>query len=211
MCVSRSATGESWQEIMLSCLGGQKCETDPAVPTPDQEGGCGSDFAYFYFVSFIFFSSFLVRQETLNYSNDIFYNVAAVLYILSTLLIFPPSSTFRPHINKCHGFSLLDCLSSVQMLNLFVAVIMDNFEYLTRDSSILGPHHLDEFVRIWGEYDRAAWSVTLFMLHLHLTKSAAVHIQMLQFSVLNYVFYCHAVKYKLTKSSPLYTYTDGWK
>ncbi|XP_034736761.1 voltage-dependent R-type calcium channel subunit alpha-1E isoform X6 [Etheostoma cragini] len=105
MLLFRSATGESWQEIMLSCLGGQKCEMDtslpPAVPTSDQEGGCGSDFAYFYFVSFIFFSSFL-------------------------------------------------------MLNLFVAVIMDNFEYLTRDSSILGPHHLDEFVRIWGEYDRAA-------------------------------------------------------
>lgn len=37
---------------------------------------------------------------------------------------------------------------------------MDNFEYLTRDSSILGPHHLDEFVRIWAEYDRAAWYVT---------------------------------------------------
>lgn len=45
----------------------------------------------------------------------------------------------------------------VQMLNLFVAVIMDNFEYLTRDSSILGPHHLDEYVRIWAEYDPAAW------------------------------------------------------
>lgn len=45
------------------------------------------------------------------------------------------------------------------MLNLFVAVIMDNFEYLTRDSSILGPHHLDEFVRVWAEYDRAAWCV----------------------------------------------------
>ncbi|KAK0141777.1 putative voltage-dependent R-type calcium channel subunit alpha-1E [Merluccius polli] len=105
MLLFRSATGESWQEIMLSCLGGQNCETDhslpPALLTSDQEGGCGTDFAYFYFVSFIFFSSFL-------------------------------------------------------MLNLFVAVIMDNFEYLTRDSSILGPHHLDEFVRIWGEYDRAA-------------------------------------------------------
>uniref|UniRef100_A0A8C7K077 Voltage-dependent calcium channel type A subunit alpha-1 n=1 Tax=Oncorhynchus kisutch TaxID=8019 RepID=A0A8C7K077_ONCKI len=87
MLLFRSATGESWQEIMLSCLGGQEC--------------CGTDFAYCYFVSFIFFSSFL-------------------------------------------------------MLNLFVAVIMDNFEYLTRDSSILGPHHLDEFVRVWGEYDRAA-------------------------------------------------------
>ncbi|XP_021572822.1 voltage-dependent N-type calcium channel subunit alpha-1B-like, partial [Carlito syrichta] len=43
-----------------------------------------------------------------------------------------------------------------RMLNLFVAVIMDNFEYLTRDSSILGPHHLDEFIRVWAEYDPAA-------------------------------------------------------
>ncbi|XP_061540658.1 voltage-dependent R-type calcium channel subunit alpha-1E [Phycodurus eques] len=105
MLLFRSATGESWQEIMLSCLGGQQCEADPSNSSPvlntEQEAICGSDFAYFYFVSFIFFSSFL-------------------------------------------------------MLNLFVAVIMDNFEYLTRDSSILGPHHLDEFVRIWGEYDRAA-------------------------------------------------------
>lgn len=41
----------------------------------------------------------------------------------------------------------------LQMLNLFVAVIMDNFDYLTRDSSILGAHHLDEFVRAWGDYD----------------------------------------------------------
>uniref|UniRef100_A0A182W0Z1 Voltage-dependent calcium channel type A subunit alpha-1 n=1 Tax=Anopheles minimus TaxID=112268 RepID=A0A182W0Z1_9DIPT len=44
----------------------------------------------------------------------------------------------------------------MQMLNLFVAVIMDNFDYLTRDSSILGAHHLDEFVRIWAEYDPSA-------------------------------------------------------
>lgn len=48
-------------------------------------------------------------------------------------------------------------LPVLQMLNLFVAVIMDNFEYLTRDSSILGPHHLDEFIRVWAEYDPAAW------------------------------------------------------
>ncbi|TRY59910.1 hypothetical protein DNTS_010052, partial [Danionella cerebrum] len=110
MLLFRSATGESWQEIMLSCLGGKECEADPSISapltSPDHESGCGTDFAYFYFVSFIFFSSFL-------------------------------------------------------MLNLFVAVIMDNFEYLTRDSSILGPHHLDEFVRIWGEYDRAAWSLLM--------------------------------------------------
>lgn len=59
------------------------------------------------------------------------------------------------HLSVCHTTKLL--MSLIQMLNLFVAVIMDNFEYLTRDSSILGPHHLDEFVRIWGEYDRLAW------------------------------------------------------
>ena len=41
----------------------------------------------------------------------------------------------------------------IQIINLFVAVIMDNFDYLTRDWSILGPHHLDEFIRLWSEYD----------------------------------------------------------
>ncbi|KAK1333972.1 hypothetical protein QTO34_004970 [Cnephaeus nilssonii] len=91
----RSATGEAWHEIMLSCLSNQECDKQANASE------CGSDFAYFYFVSFIFLCSFL-------------------------------------------------------MLNLFVAVIMDNFEYLTRDSSILGPHHLDEFIRVWAEYDPAA-------------------------------------------------------
>uniref|UniRef100_F6TVG9 Voltage-dependent N-type calcium channel subunit alpha n=1 Tax=Ornithorhynchus anatinus TaxID=9258 RepID=F6TVG9_ORNAN len=96
MLLFRSATGEAWHEIMLSCLSNREC--DPASHLKNE---CGSDFAYFYFVSFIFLCSFL-------------------------------------------------------MLNLFVAVIMDNFEYLTRDSSILGPHHLDEFIRVWAEYDPAA-------------------------------------------------------
>ena len=51
-----------------------------------------------------------------------------------------------------------------QMLNLFVAVIMDNFEYLTRDESILGPHHLDEFVRVWSEFDPGArWVQTTWL------------------------------------------------
>ena len=42
------------------------------------------------------------------------------------------------------------------MLNLFIAVIMDNFDYLTRDSSILGPHHLEEYLQIWSNYDPSA-------------------------------------------------------
>uniref|UniRef100_A0A8D0BRB2 Voltage-dependent N-type calcium channel subunit alpha n=1 Tax=Salvator merianae TaxID=96440 RepID=A0A8D0BRB2_SALMN len=97
MLLFRSATGEAWHEIMLSCLSNQDCDEHSNLSKKE----CGSDFAYFYFVSFIFLCSFL-------------------------------------------------------MLNLFVAVIMDNFEYLTRDSSILGPHHLDEFIRVWAEYDPAA-------------------------------------------------------
>ncbi|CAG5041777.1 unnamed protein product [Parnassius apollo] len=95
MLLFRCATGESWPNIMLDCLKPAKCDEKAGKP-PQEE--CGSTLAYAYFVSFIFFCSFL-------------------------------------------------------MLNLFVAVIMDNFDYLTRDSSILGAHHLDEFVRIWAEYD----------------------------------------------------------
>ncbi|XP_056643346.1 voltage-dependent calcium channel type A subunit alpha-1 isoform X14 [Diorhabda sublineata] len=94
MLLFRCATGENWPSIMLSCIKGRKCDSNSGKSGEQ----CGHNIAYAYFVSFIFFCSFL-------------------------------------------------------MLNLFVAVIMDNFDYLTRDPSILGAHHLDEFVRIWAEYD----------------------------------------------------------
>jgi len=55
-----------------------------------------------------------------------------------------------------HPRRIQSIINGLQMLNLFVAVIMDNFEYLTRDSSILGPHHLDEYIRVWSEYDPSA-------------------------------------------------------
>ncbi|XP_070165290.1 voltage-dependent calcium channel type A subunit alpha-1 isoform X13 [Polyergus mexicanus] len=97
MLLFRCATGEAWPNIMLDCIKGRPCDAK-ANKTAEESEDCGSNIAYAYFVSFIFFCSFL-------------------------------------------------------MLNLFVAVIMDNFDYLTRDSSILGAHHLDEFVRIWAEYD----------------------------------------------------------
>ena len=44
-------------------------------------------------------------------------------------------------------------LCSFIMLNIVVAVIMDSFDYLTRDTSILGSHHLGEFITVWCEYD----------------------------------------------------------
>ncbi|XP_032677442.1 muscle calcium channel subunit alpha-1 isoform X4 [Odontomachus brunneus] len=95
----RSATGESWQEIMMDCSAAPtKVKCDPNSDEFDNPNGCGSDIAFPYFISF---------------------------YVLCSFLI----------------------------INLFVAVIMDNFDYLTRDWSILGPHHLDEFIRLWSEYD----------------------------------------------------------
>ena len=50
-------------------------------------------------------------------------------------------------------FILFIFLCSFLMLNLFVAVIMDNFAFLCQDESILGSHHLDDFVQAWSEYD----------------------------------------------------------
>ncbi|XP_051526097.1 voltage-dependent L-type calcium channel subunit alpha-1D [Myxocyprinus asiaticus] len=72
-------------------------------------------------------------------------------------------SDYNPGEEKTCGstFSILYFISFYMLcafliINLFVAVIMDNFDYLTRDWSILGPHHLDEFKRIWSEYDPEA-------------------------------------------------------
>uniref|UniRef100_A0A4W6F8G8 Voltage-dependent L-type calcium channel subunit alpha n=1 Tax=Lates calcarifer TaxID=8187 RepID=A0A4W6F8G8_LATCA len=64
-----------------------------------------------------------------------------------------PKSDFLPGEEYTCGFY---CLCAFLILNLFVAVIMDNFDYLTRDWSLLGPHHLDEFKKIWAEYDPEA-------------------------------------------------------
>merc|ERR1712128_207063 len=94
----RSATGEAWREIMLSCINSPDVKCDMESDDAGKEGGCGSYVAYPFFITFFIICAFLV-------------------------------------------------------LNLFVAVIMDNFDYLTRDWSILGPHHLGEFVVLWSEYD----------------------------------------------------------
>ncbi|XP_066095020.1 voltage-dependent L-type calcium channel subunit alpha-1S [Saccopteryx bilineata] len=96
----RCATGEAWQEVLLASSYGKLCDPESDY-APGEEYTCGTNFAYYYFISFYMLCAFLI-------------------------------------------------------INLFVAVIMDNFDYLTRDWSILGPHHLDEFKAIWAEYDPEA-------------------------------------------------------
>nr|VZI41857.1 unnamed protein product [Spirometra erinaceieuropaei] len=57
----RSSTGEAWHEIMLACVPGQKC----AVDSEDRDEGytCGSNLAYFYFITFYIFCSFVVSWK----------------------------------------------------------------------------------------------------------------------------------------------------
>ena len=43
-----------------------------------------------------------------------------------------------------------------QIPNLFVAIIIDNFDYYVRDKSILGSHHLTAFAPAWTKYDPSA-------------------------------------------------------
>ncbi|KPP78631.1 voltage-dependent L-type calcium channel subunit alpha-1F-like [Scleropages formosus] len=74
-----------------------------------------------------------------------------------------PESDYEPEEEYTCGSNLaivyfisFFMLCAFLIINLFIAVIMDNFDYLTRDWSILGPHHLDEFKRLWSEYDPEA-------------------------------------------------------
>ena len=60
----RSATGENWQQIMLSCRNRDDVKCDAMADPQEDSGLCGSDFAYFYFVSFYSICSFLVRKYT---------------------------------------------------------------------------------------------------------------------------------------------------
>ncbi|KAK1796918.1 hypothetical protein P4O66_001003, partial [Electrophorus voltai] len=53
-------------------------------------------------------------------------------------------------------FSSFFMLCAFLIIHLIVAVVVDNFDYLTHGWSILGSHHLDEFKRIWSEYDPEA-------------------------------------------------------
>nr|XP_046200171.1 voltage-dependent L-type calcium channel subunit alpha-1D-like isoform X2 [Oncorhynchus gorbuscha] len=74
-----------------------------------------------------------------------------------------PESDFEPGEESMCGSNLayiyfisFFMLCAFLIINLFIAVIMDNFEYLTRDWTVLGTHHLDEFKRVWSDYDPEA-------------------------------------------------------
>ena len=93
----------------------------------------------FYLVRLQFFHLYKFRLSGIS-------NLSQLSTIVSKLFFVPTVPNHR-HLSSNTP------LSPRQVINLFVAVIMDNFDYLTRDWSILGPHHLDEFVRLWSEYD----------------------------------------------------------
>lgn len=60
--LSRCATGEAWQEIMLACLPGKQCDTESEI-TLGEEKSCGNGFAIIYFISFYMLCAFLVFKN----------------------------------------------------------------------------------------------------------------------------------------------------
>ncbi|KAL2103740.1 hypothetical protein ACEWY4_000608 [Coilia grayii] len=133
----RCATGEQWQEIMLAALPGRRCDPESEFG-PGEEFTCGSNLAYLYFISFFMLCSFLVRlQQTLRQGGG-----------------FRVGASGWGHQGGGIRAGALEF--GLQIINLFIAVIMDNFEYLTRDWTVLGTHHLDEFKRVWSDYDPEA-------------------------------------------------------
>ena len=69
------------------------------------------------------------------------------------------------------GFAIFYMLSFVLLgsfivLNLFVAVIVDNFAFLTQDSAELGANGLEEFSQMWSKYDpQGTMEITLNQLN----------------------------------------------
>lgn len=100
--LSRSATGEAWQEIMLACLSDRPC--DRLSGTTGKE--CGSDFAYFYFVSFIFLCSFLVstsqHHSVLDVMNEICLFTYAFDFTVQSCIRVQPKASW--HLDTSSNF-----------------------------------------------------------------------------------------------------------
>ena len=67
---------------------------------------------------------------------------------------------FHSHSSLCRYFNVVYMVSfvlimSFLVLNLFVAVIIDNFSYLTEDSSTLNVHALYDLVARWSQRQKA--------------------------------------------------------
>lgn len=59
--------GEAWQDIMIACNGDStvECFHKPPKNETGKNSGCGTDFAYPYFISFVVLCSFLVSFSNL--------------------------------------------------------------------------------------------------------------------------------------------------
>lgn len=186
----RCATGEAWQEIMLACSPNRPCEKGSEVSHTSED--CGSHFAIIYFVSFYMLCAFLVSWHRYSFPLSNCVIVCQLWNLLWNHLHQHDINIYHIRNNNrssgCDsGFpehNMIQILALPQIINLFVAVIMDNFDYLTRDWSILGPHHLDEFKRIWAEYDPEAKSVTSCFAIFH-TSALSNHLQFLDLIINN--------------------------
>lgn len=88
---------------MLSCLEGKGCEPDTTATSGQNENErCGTDLAYVYFVSFIFFCSFLVSLPSLRALGIPFVSHQVIFHHLPIITLSPlpfpaPSPPLSPH------------------------------------------------------------------------------------------------------------------
>ncbi|KAG7254294.1 hypothetical protein CRUP_028451, partial [Coryphaenoides rupestris] len=157
-----------FRRLCWPCLPGKKCDAESDYNLGEDKS-CGSNFAIIYFISFYMLCAFLTIRGTAQERDR---GPAQERDREKAPQSGPseeetnrrgeirprgqgggrPGGQGHPGPRRRRG----PTGEAPGIINLFVAVIMDNFDYLTRDWSILGPHHLDEFKRIWSEYDPEA-------------------------------------------------------
>ena len=153
----RCSTGEAWQAIMRSCLARAPYSAEALKVKRQMLAQMNLD-QQESLTSAISWTDSANSSTIFNNSSTIFSTTATILAHSST--ISPNSSitsTNSPFaaLNQtimCGNdfayayFTIFVLLAMCLFLNLFIAVIMDHFEYLTRNESILGSHHLEDCV-----------------------------------------------------------------
>ena len=90
-------------------------------------------------------------------------------------------------------------VGSYWVTNLFIAVIMDNFVYLTHDVSTLNARHIQAFVANWSKYDKHGCGyITTQGKTLPLASLYRATAFTLSLCTIHYLFICTPIFYNIS-------------